>query len=275
MNAVAEPQAAQQPKTQARTIKELLSNVSASRLSAFHQCRLKFMFRYVLGLVKPKSGAMHTGSIVHQALKYWNRMRWKNEEVTLKQLHDIYSEAWAFEQEKSPVNWEDGEQEVDKTSGWRLLETYFRETPIQQDEKPEAVEVSVEADMFHHGLPNLVGIIDLVRAGGLIVDFKTSGKTPDPEMAAHTNDIQLSSYGVLYRESTGKMESGLELHHLIKTKSPKVIITPLPPINDVQENRLFHLMESYVNGLEKKDFVPSPGFQCAGCEFFNECRAWC
>ena len=35
------------------------------------------------------------------------------------------------------------------------------------------------------------------------------------------------------------------------------------------------MMEAYVEGLAREDFVPAPGFACAGCEFFNNCRKWC
>ena len=33
--------------------------------------------------------------------------------------------------------------------------------------RPEGVDVSVEADIHQHGLPRLIGILDLVRAGGV------------------------------------------------------------------------------------------------------------
>lgn len=33
-------------------------------------------------------------------------------------------------------------------------------------------------------------------------------------------------------------------------------------------------MESYAEGLERQDFIPSPGMQCSSCAFFNECRNW-
>ena len=69
-------------------------------------------------------------------------------------------------------------------------------------------------------------------------------------------------------------QAGIELHHLVKLKNPKLVITALDPMSESQQTRLFHLMEAYVDGLERRDFVPSPGLQCAGCEFFNECRAW-
>jgi len=272
MNAITLP--AEEKKGGARSIEDLIANVSASRISMWAQCRLKFYFKYVLGLHKPKSASLHVGSSVHAVLKFWNKSRWKGEAPSLKQLHDVYSTAWGEEQAESPVEWENGEEDEEKKTGWRLLETYFRESPIKPDEKPEAVEVSVEADLARHGLPRLIGIIDLVRAGGRIVDFKSSGKTPDPEQVPHLNEIQTTAYAVLYRESTSQTESGIEIHHLVKTKNPKLIVTALGPATESQKARLFHIMESHMNGLQRGDWVPSPGFQCAGCEFFTECRRW-
>lgn len=257
-----------------RSIADLISSVSASRLTTFQQCRLKFYFRYLLGLVKPKSVALHVGSTVHGVLKFWNRARWRSEQPTLKQLHDVYSSQWNEHQQAEPVKWGDDQAE-EKKIGWRLLETYFRESPIPGDEKPEAVEVNVEADLKRHGLPKLVGILDLVRAGGRIVDFKSSGKTPDPAQVAHLLETQTTAYSLLYRETTGRKESAVELHHLVKTKNPRLVVTVLEPATENQKTKLFRVMESYVDGLQRADWVPSPGMQCASCEFFNECRAWC
>ena len=120
-----------------------------------------------------------------------------------------------------------------------------------------------------------MGIIDLVRAGGRIVDFKTSGQTPNAKRVIHQHEIQTSVYAVLYREATGNLEGGIELHHLVKLKKPKVVITTVGPMQPEQQIRLFRIMESYVEGLARKDFVPSPGLQCVSCEYFNECRVWC
>jgi putative RecB family exonuclease len=259
---------------EARSVEDLLSKVSASRLSTWAQCRLKFFFRYVSGIKKPKSPALHVGSSVHAVLKFWNRARWKDQQPTLRELHDEYSSAWSGELDAEPVDWRDESEEDQKRVGWRLLETYFRESPIKPDEKPEAVEVTVEADLARHGLPTLLGIIDLVRQGGRIVDFKSSGKTPDPEQVSHLNEIQTTAYAVLYRESTSKTESGIELHHLVKTKNPKLVVTAVGAATEGQKTRLFRHLESYVVGLQREDWIPSPGLQCASCEFFNECRKW-
>jgi hypothetical protein len=256
-----------------RSLEELQRTVSASRLNCWLQCRLKFFFRYVLQIARPTSASMYVGSISHQVLQNWNRARWRKEPFQTEKFKTLFDTQWTEEQKSTKVKWDDDEAD-ERASAWKTLEHYFLETPIKADEKPEAVEVPVEADLSSHGLPRLIGILDLVRAGGVIVDFKVTGKTPDAEQAIHQHEIQLSCYGVLYRDATSRKESGLELHHLVRTKAPKLIVTRIGPITQQQETRLFKVMESYVGGVGRKDFVPSPGFGCAGCEFFQECRRY-
>ena len=72
----------------------------------------------------------------------------------------------------------------------------------------------VEADLASHGLPTLVGVLDLVQ-DNCIVDFKTSGMTPNADRAVLVNGTQATAYSMLYRENTGRKEAGIELHHLI------------------------------------------------------------
>jgi len=262
-------------QTQEERIQELLRTVSASRLNCWLGCRLKFYFRYVLRIKRSPTPAKYIGSIVHRVLQYWNLSRWRKLPILTESIQCQFEEHWLNEQDEKPVLWEDGEETECKGTAWSLLQTYFRDTPIQLDETPEAVEVSVEADLKEHGLPRLIGIIDLVRQGGRIVDFKTTGQTPNQEKAGHLNETQLSCYSVLYREATGKRESGLELHHLVKLKTPKLVVQPLDPMTEGQQTRLFHIMESYQRGLDQQDWIPSPNvMSCSGCEYFNECRKW-
>jgi len=269
MIALADPPVAA-PVPKPRTLAELTETVSASRLSTWQRCRLLFFFRYVAGIVKPPSAALHVGSTVHSVLQQWNLARWRRTALDPEALRAVFDQAWLVQE---GIDWEEGEDAA-RQSAWAVLETYFRYTPIPADEKPEGVEVSVEADLASHGLPRLIGVLDLVRAGGRIVDFKTSARSPDPGMVAHTHETQTTAYSVLYREATGKWESGIELHHLIKTKVPKLVVTELGAAGEDQITRLFRVMEDYVDGLEGERFVPSPGLQCSSCEFLNECRRW-
>ncbi len=252
----------------------LQQTVSASRLTLFLQCRLKFYYRYVLAIPKPKTPALHVGSTVHEVLKAWHKARWMGQPLRLKGLHEAFETAWDQPPEpgQQPVDWQ-GEEDESRLTAWRLCETYLRQCNIEEDHKPDAVEVPVEADLAKYGLPRLIGILDLVQ-DRRIIDYKTASATPNPEKVAHTHEVQTTLYAVLYREATGQREQGIELHHLVKLKNPKLCITALPPMRPEQQTRLFHLIEAYVKGLDRRDFIPSPGHACMSCEFFNECRRW-
>jgi CRISPR/Cas system-associated exonuclease Cas4 (RecB family) len=259
-----------------RTKEELQRTVSASRLATWLQCRLRFYFRYVVGIAKPTTPARHVGTVVHAVLQQWNLARWRRTPLDAEKVQAAFEQIWADCEVDDKIAWDEDEPEAAvKASAFGLIETYLRETPIPPEEKPEGVEVGVELDLRPRGLPILVGVLDLVRAGGRIVDYKTTGKTPNPVMALHTNEAQLTAYALLYREATGRRETGRELHHLVKTKTPKLVVVEDGPATATQITRFLRQVESYVRGVASEDFVPSPGFGCAACEFFNECRLHC
>lgn len=274
MNATVEPVApapVTKPADKPKSIEELLATVSASRLNTFHSCRLKFYFNYVLGLARSKSGAQHIGSTVHFTLKLWNLARWRKQTIPDGRLREQFDKFWLEDQEKA-IRWDAGEEDESKAKAWSLLDLYFQQSPIAPNEAAEGVEVSVEADL---GSTKLIGIIDLVRSGGRIVEFKTTGQTPNPEKAEHMHELQCSCYAVMYREATGTKETGIELHHLVKLKTPKLVVTALPAMTGKQETRLRRSVESYLQGVQRQDWVPSPSsMACACCEFFNQCRNW-
>jgi len=80
MNATAEAPPSSMGRAAAQIENEIINGlqqtVSASRLTLFLQCRLKFYFRYVLAIPKPKPPALHVGNTVHDVLKAWHKARW-------------------------------------------------------------------------------------------------------------------------------------------------------------------------------------------------------
>src|SRR2546429_7350621 len=92
---------ARQPERQ-RTIAELTKTVSASRLSTWQRCRLQFYFRYVAGIQKSPTPALHIGTTVHTVLQQWNLARWHERRLEVQELKEIFSRAW--------IVWQDGEQ---------------------------------------------------------------------------------------------------------------------------------------------------------------------
>ena len=258
-----------------KVVKDPLEYLSASRLKSFHTCRLQWYFRYIEQIPSKASAALLVGKVVHAVLQTWNLARWRGEDTSLERMELVFEASWIHGCEEEAMTWNSSEEEAkEKAGALSILRHYLTHTPVPHDEKPQAVEVRVERDLDAHGLPPLVGIIDLVRAGGKIVDFKTSARSPDAFMATHQNEIQLSCYALLYREATGQTESGVELHHLVKTKEPKLIVTPMSPMTPDQTRRLVRIMESYVRGIEAEDYVPSPGMHCSWCDYYAECRKW-
>jgi CRISPR/Cas system-associated exonuclease Cas4 (RecB family) len=234
---------------------------------------MKFYFRYVATLKKPPAPALHVGKTIHAVLQQWSLARWRGAPLDEAAVAAVLDQEWKELQEDLTIEWE-GEEQASKAHALAMVNSYLRETPIPLEEKPEGVEVAVELDLSNRGLPTLIGVLDLVRAGGRIVDFKTTGRSPDSDMVRHTTEVQTTGYALLYREATGEMESAIELHHLVKTKTPKLVVTESPPATERQISRLYHLIDAYVDDVVREDFVPAPGLQCASCEFFNECRAW-
>jgi len=257
-------------QTKGRSVDELLRSTSASRISTFLNCRLKFFYQYVEGRSAEKSGARLIGSGVHEVLRKWNLARWRKQAIT----NDALKHELGRFLDGTGIKWQPDERQQQESQAWSLINTYLSQTPIPPNESAEGVEVSVEADLTSIGLTRVVGILDLVRPGGRIVDFKTAATTPN-DKAAHLHEIQLSVYGVLYREATGKQESGFELHTLVKLKAPKLVVVSAPQMTEQKRTRLFKQIESYLNGVQRQDFVPSPSpMSCACCEFYEQCRKW-
>ena len=111
------------------SIHDLLAKVSASRLNTFHQCRLKFYFRYVLQLKKSQTPALLVGSVVHSVLQQWSMARWKGLKIDPAELEEHFQSQWIEEQQEQAVKWDEGEEEQEKRAAWPLLETYFANTP--------------------------------------------------------------------------------------------------------------------------------------------------
>src|SRR5437660_749681 len=76
-----------------RTKEELLATISASRLGTWLGCRLKFYFRYVAGISKPITPALHIGSVVHEVLQQWNLARWRRAPLAGEMVRAVFDKA--------------------------------------------------------------------------------------------------------------------------------------------------------------------------------------
>lgn len=250
-----------------------LDYISASRLTCWQQCRRKHYFRYVANIPSGPSPAMHLGKVVHATLQQWNLWRWDRKPWTRDELHTQFFHQWEKEGAEHTVPWKsDKEHDTLRDKAWELVSAYLDAAVIDEGEDIAGVEVRLEAEI--EGLPTIIGIVDLVREGGRIVDFKTTARSPSEDSAAFMHSTQLGIYALLYRHCTGKRETGLELHHLVKTKVPKVCITRSETVSDSEISNLVELMRRHVAAVKSGDTTPSPSFMCAGCEYLEQCKRW-
>lgn len=252
-----------------------LRYISASRLKCWQTCRRQFYYRYIERVQTPMVQALFVGQQVHEILRVWNWARWKHEACDTEELHQVFDGQWQKEVADNDIAWKNSEDQAKaKAQAWSLLETYFAQPSVDPLEKPEGVEVRVECDLDLPGAPPLVGIIDLVRPGGRIVDYKTCARKPDAELTAHQHQTQLACYALLYRSGTGHRETGFELHHLIKTKLPKIEVVTLDPMSADLERELYALIKDYLSGIDDERWIPSPGQHCSWCDHFDRCRGF-
>jgi hypothetical protein len=253
---------------------DLLAYLSASRLKCWQTCRRQFYYRYVERIVVPTAPALFIGRQIHAVLCRWNWAKWKEEALTREQLREFLFDHWEKEAaaEPIPVPWKKpGDEAIARDQSWSMLETYFEQCPVAPEEKPEGVEVEVECSLGD-GIPPLYGIIDLVRPGGRIVDYKSAARASSDGMAAQQHATQLACYALLYRSATGELETGFELHTLVKTKEPKVIVSTYGPMSAAMESELFFLIDDYLEGIGREAWIPSPGQHCAWCDHLIACR---
>ncbi|BDS05256.1 hypothetical protein NT6N_02960 [Oceaniferula spumae] len=250
-----------------------LDYISASRLSCWQQCRRKHYFRYVANIPSEPSPAMHLGKVVHATLQQWNLWRWDRKPYTMNDLHAAFFHSWEKEQVENTVPWKSDKEHDDlRDKAWELVTAYLDAAVIEEDEDIAGVEVRLEAEI--EGLPTVIGIVDLVRGGGRIVDFKTAAKSPSQNSAGHVHGTQLGIYALLYRHCTGTRELGIELHHLVKTKVPKVCVSEFGSMSDREIGNVIALMHQYVDSVKAGDCTPSPSFMCSGCEYLSQCKNW-
>lgn len=255
--------------------------ISPSRLNTWLACPLKFKLKYIHGVQTPTSPSMFLGRVVHSALECWYRHRQLG--IALPP-DDVAGKLLGF-WDQAAVN--DGvlfesvvEEDASRKQAVDLVSLYLAQVPVDEP-KPLAVEAAVEAPLVdpasgeNLGIP-MVGVMDLVlddTDGPVIADFKTTARGGEP--LEITNEIQLSSYSYLFRHTSQRPESALEIRNLVKTKTPKIETHRYGAREQKHYSRLFSVIRAYLDDLDSGRFVFRPGIGCSMCDFRdNHCRAW-
>ncbi len=250
-----------------------MAYLSHSRLKSFLTCRLRFFFEKVLGLKAPATSSLQIGKAVHAGLQFFHMARWRGGDVAPAAIQQAYAKAYDEMEAADPVEYEDkGRQDCEET-GSRVLGAYLGSDLAADPRRILGVEAYLRMEGGDLPLP-LVGVVDLVVAGNVPVDFKTVAATPNLEDEAWQNELQLTAYHLLLKDAVGEEPGPGELVHLVKLKTPKVIRQVLPVVDQLRIDRFKSLADAYVDGVSRADYYPSPSMQCRWCGFRGQCAAW-
>jgi len=250
-------------------------HLSPSQLNMFNRCGAQYYFRYIEGLKLPPKSAMTFGSAVDAGLNhnYFQKIESKKD-LKVDAILDAYSTA--FDLGKAETEWEKDEDPAEiKDEGVVILKKYRKE--IAPKIQPFAVQdqLLIEFSDFDY---DLKGFIDLIDEAGVIIDNKTSGKSPSKDGEAYKvapdHDLQLSTYALGYRLKYHKPEAGLRVDYLVRTKEPKIIQVPLIKSN-AEIDYMLRQIGRIADAIQKEVFIPNrSSFLCSErwCGYYKICH---
>jgi len=253
----------------------MIEYLSPSQINLYIQCSLKYKYQYIDQIPKPfKPSGLAFGSAIHSAIEWFHKERMKKREVSLEKLLKIFETDWFSQKVDTEIQYKDGEDEMKLLlTGKEMLGIYFRSPldEIKGAEVPFHVPLLNPSTGEELGIP-LEGIIDLIEKDDVVVEFKTSSRSMDPESL---NDfLQLTAYSYAYRVLFGKEPQMLKVINFVKARTPKMVVIETSREKRDYE-RLFYIAREVVKGINSDYFFfPRQTFMCKDCEYGDLCKEW-
>jgi putative RecB family exonuclease len=259
--------------------------LSYSSFHTYSECPLRWKFLYVDRLPETPRGYFTFGRVVHSVLEELVRPllvpgarrtgpgeaqrtldEWHADgkaaptvpPMTREELLATYDRAWSSEGYTSPE-----EEERYRTLGRELLLRYYQRF-VRDPPQPVAVEQHLEATWDGIPIHGYIDRIDRTVDGGLeIVDYKTSRELTGEDARGSE---QLSIYQVLVESNYTEPVERLTLYHLRSLTPHRV-----PPRAKEALAVLHDRLGTVVDGIRAEAYDPTPGRQCARCDFQARC----
>jgi len=261
--------------------------LSYSSYRTYLECPLRWKYLYVERRPETPRGYFTFGRVVHSVLEELLQPYvvpsarrtetgesqrtlddWKTEtgaseaapgrRLTPEELLAAYDRAWSSEGYGSP------EEEARYRSLGREMLLKFHDRLEREPPRPVAVEQHLEATWDGIPIHGYIDRIDRTSSGGLeVLDYKTSRELSHED--ARDSD-QLSIYQVLVENNYSEPVERLTLYHL----------RTLTPLRTRARDRtaldpLHVRLGSVADGIREQAFEPTPGRQCARCDFRAIC----
>lgn len=252
--------------------------LSASQLSLYLTCSLKYRFQHVDRLPRLTTSANQAfGTAMHAALNWLHKERKQGRTPPLAEVLNVFEADWYAQTETEGTQAVRFEDDSDRMllahKGKELLTQYYHLSPanVRDSELRFTLPLVNPATAEVLDVP-IRGVIDLIEEDGAIVEFKAPQKAPP--MTDLPENIQLTTYSYAYEKLFGKPPKEIRKVSLVRTKNPR-IETQVTGREPKDYERLFHIGREVLKGVRSGVFIPSRGcWMCSDCEYDQDCREW-
>jgi DNA helicase-2/ATP-dependent DNA helicase PcrA len=235
-------------------------SLSASDLSLYLTCPLKYKFARVFGIPQEPTINQRFGILFHNVLERFHKEPPANEHEGLSRLNKLFAEGWrrtGFGDSDDELQFRDRAREA--------LRLYWERERLSESE-PVWLEKKFDFKVGDHHVRGRVDRVDRLPDGDYeLIDYKTGERKSTEDL---DSDLQLALYRMAAREAWGIEASTGSYYYVLD--GDKV---PAPTRPDDAE-RVERTVLQVGEGILSQDFEPRPSPKvCSWCDYRLICPA--
>jgi DNA helicase II / ATP-dependent DNA helicase PcrA len=235
-------------------------SLSASDLSLYLTCPLKYKFARVFGIPQEPTINQRFGILFHNVLERFHKEPPQNPEEGLRVLNRLFESGWrrtGFGSTDDELQFRDRAREA--------LRLYW-ERERESEGEPEWLERKFDFKVGPHHVRGRVDRVDRLPDGDYeLIDYKTGERKSEEDLAS---DLQLALYRMAAREAWGiEARTGSYYYVLDAEKVPA-------PTRPDDAERVERTVLQVGEGILSQDFEPRPSPSvCSWCDYRLICPA--
>jgi DNA helicase II / ATP-dependent DNA helicase PcrA len=237
-----------------------LLSLSASDLSLYLTCPLKYKFARVFGIPQEPTINQRFGILFHNVLERFHKDPPPNEHEGLPRLNKLFAEGWrrtGFGNSDDELQFRDRAREA--------LRLYWERERLSEGE-PLWLEKKFDFKVGDHHVRGRVDRVDRLPDGEYeLIDYKTGERKSAEDLAS---DLQLALYRIAAREAWGIEAATGSYYYVLDGEK-----VPAPTRPDDAE-RVERTVLQVGEGILSQDFEPRPSPDvCSWCDYRLICPA--
>lgn len=212
---------------------------------------------------------MITGTAGHKAIEvHLTGKLATKEDGPLDVALDAFNDSFEVEAQDAEES-DDGKRGEWKDKGYRGVKLWHKEAA--PNIRPALIEQPIS--FVINGIP-WTGTLDLTDEDDVVIDHKFVSKTPS---SADAYVLNMVGYAIGFRNLTGRLESGVELDHVVMLKEAKMVpIKSSGPVTDASIIAFADIVESANRSIQAGIFPPNglKSGACSWCGYRDICPAY-